>query len=121
MHPPAAWVANIQQSGLSTIAAYDLWRGLAPSTRRYYDTLRARFAQLCSLAGYRHYNGIYFPAKATWIIEWICSLAGTVKVKTIKLNLSGLKSYQLDLGIGCIACPKLRLERTIQGIKRDLN
>ena len=121
MHPPEAWVANIQQSGLSTIAAYYLWRGLAPSTRRNYDTPRARFAQFCALAGYRHYNGGCFPAKAIWLIEWLCSLAGTVKVKTMKLYLSGLKSYQLDLGIECTAFSDLRLERTIQGIKRDHN
>ena len=53
------------------------------------------------------------------MIEWLCSLAGTVKVKTMKLYLAGIKSYQLDLGIECSAILDPRLERTIQGIKCD--
>jgi len=73
------------------------------------------------LSNYQHENGGCFPAKVTWLIEWLCSLAGTIKVKTIKLYLSGLKSYQLDLGIECLAFTDPRVERTIQGIKRDHN
>ena len=46
-------------------------------------------------------------------------MAGTIKVKTMKLYLAGLKSYQLDLGIECTAFSDPRLERTIQGIKRE--
>jgi len=57
----------------------------------------------------------------TWLIEWMCSLAGTVKVKTLKLYLAGLECYQLDLGIECSALIDPRLARTIQGIKRDHN
>ena len=37
----------------------------------------------------------------------------------MKLYLCGLKSYQLDLGIECTAFANPRLERTLQGIKRD--
>jgi len=39
----------------------------------------------------------------------------------MKLYLSGLKSYHLDPGIECTTFSDPRLERTIQGIKRDLN
>ena len=39
----------------------------------------------------------------------------------MKLYLSGIKSYQLDLGIDCTTFADPRLERTIQGIKRDHN
>ena len=39
----------------------------------------------------------------------------------MKLYLAGIKSYQLDLGIDCKAFSDQRLERTIQGIKRDHN
>jgi len=119
MQPPTAWISNIQESGLSQVAAYYLWRGLAPSTRRNYDTPRSRFSRFCRLAGYQYPNGGCFPAKATWLIEWLCSLARTVKVKTMKLYLAGIKSYQLDLGIECTAFADPRLERTIHGIKRD--
>ena len=37
----------------------------------------------------------------------------------MKLYLTGIKSYQLDLVIECAAFTDPRLERTIQGIKRD--
>ena len=119
MHPPESWFSHVQQSGLSRIAAYYLWRGLAPSTRRNYDTPRSRFTLFCTLSNFRHPTGGCFPAKAIWLIEWLCSLAGTIKVKTMKLYLSGIKSYQLDLGIDCGAFSDPRVERTIQGIKRD--
>jgi len=39
----------------------------------------------------------------------------------MKLYLSGIKSYQLDLGIECSMFSDPRLERTLQGIKRDHN
>jgi len=37
----------------------------------------------------------------------------------MKLYLCGIKSYQHDLGIECTAFADPRLERTLQGIKRD--
>jgi len=37
----------------------------------------------------------------------------------MKLYLSGIKSYQLDLGIDCTAFSDPRLERTLHCIKRD--
>ena len=55
----------------------------------------------------------------TWLIEWLCSLTATVKAKTMKLYLAGIKSYQLDLGIDLTAFIDPRLKRTIQGIKRE--
>ena len=39
----------------------------------------------------------------------------------MKLYLCGIKSYQLDLGIECTVFSDPRLERTLQGIKRDHN
>ena len=39
----------------------------------------------------------------------------------MKLYLSGIKSYHLDLGIEPTAFSDPRLERTFQGIKRDHN
>ena len=39
----------------------------------------------------------------------------------MKLYLSGLKSYQLDLGIEYVAFTDPRIESSIQGIKRDHN
>ena len=42
-------------------------------------------------------------------------------MKTIKLYLCGIKSYQLDLRIECTVLSDPRLERTLQGIKQDHN
>ena len=39
----------------------------------------------------------------------------------MKLYLSGIKLYQLDVGIDCTAFADPRLETTIRGIKRDHN
>ena len=39
----------------------------------------------------------------------------------MKLYLTGIKSYQLDLRLDCAAFSDLRLERTLQGIKHDHN
>jgi len=39
----------------------------------------------------------------------------------MKLYLSGIKLYQLDLGIETTAFSDPRLEQTLQGIKRDHN
>lgn len=101
------------------MAGFYLWRGLAQSTRRNYDTPRRKYMTFCALAGLRHPSGSCLPAKPRWLIEWVTSLAGRVKVKTIKLYLCGLKSYHIDLGFPVIAFQDDRLERVTQGIKRE--
>ena len=58
---------------------------------------------------------------ATWLIEWLSSLAGTIKLKTMKLYQCGIKSYQLVLGSECTANTDPHLGRTLQGIKLDHN
>jgi len=119
MQPPTTWISNIEVSGWSQVAAYGLWRGLGPLIRRNYDTPRSWFSLFCRLAGYQYLNGACFPAKATWLISWLCSLAGTVKVKKMELYLAGIRSYQLDLGIEGAGFADPRLESTIQWINRD--
>ena len=101
------------------MAGYFLWRGLAQSTRKNYETPRQRFITFCALSGFRHPSGSCFPATERWLIEWIFSLASRVKVKTIKLYLCGLKSYHVDLGFQVSAFQDDRLERVIRGIKRE--
>ena len=44
-----------------------------------------------------------------------------MNIKTIKLYLAGVRSYQLDLGIDCKAFADPGLERTIQEINCDHN
>jgi len=68
---------------------------------------------MCRLAGYQYLHGGCFPPKATWLIEWLYSLDGTVKVKIMKLYLAGIKSDQLDLGIKCAVFADPGWERTI--------
>ena len=94
---------------------------MAPATRRNYDSPPARLSLFCSLSNYRPRNEEYFPARVTWLIEWLCSFAGTIKIKMMKLYLCGIKSYQGDLGIESTAFTDRRLERTVQGINMDHN
>lgn len=101
------------------MAGYYLWRGLAQSTRRNYETPRRRFIAFCALAGFRHPTGSCLPATERWLIEWITSLAGRIKVKTIKLYLCGLKSHHIDLGFSINGYLDDRLERVTRGIKRE--
>ena len=101
------------------MAGFYLWRGLAQSTRRNYETPRRRFVDFCALSGFRHQTGSCLPATERWLIEWITSLAGRVKVKTIKLYLCGLKSYHTDVGFPVNGFLDDRLERVIRGIKRE--
>ena len=101
------------------MAGHYLWRGLAQSTRRSYETPRRSFIRFCTLSGRRHSSGSCLPATGRWLIEWITSLAGRVKVKTIKQYLSGLRSYHVDLGLPVVAFSDELLERVMRGIKRD--
>lgn len=101
------------------MAGFYLWRGLVQSTRRNYETPRRRFIAFCALSGFRHRTGACLPATERWLIEWITSLAGRVKVKTIKLYLCGKKSYHIDLGFPVNSFLDDRLERVIRGIKRE--
>ena len=101
------------------MAGIFLWRGLAQSTRRNYDTPRRRFITFCALRGLRHNSGNCLPATAQWLIEWISALAGQVKAKTIKLYLCGLKSHHVDLGLPTSAFLDVRLERVIRGFKHE--
>ena len=101
------------------MAGFYLWRGLAQSTRRSYETPRRSFIRFCTLSGRRHSSGSCLPATGCWLIEWITSLAGRVKVKTMKQYLSGLRSYHVDLGLPVTAFQDERLERVIRGIKRE--
>lgn len=96
-----------------------LWHGLAEATRQNYETPRRSFFLFSALKGYRHRGGECLPAKAVWLIEWIASLAGRVKVKTMKVYLSGLRSCHVDLGLPIVAFQDDRLERVIRGIKRQ--
>jgi len=90
-----------------------------PFNKTNYHPPRSWFALICRLAGYQYLNGGCFSAKATWLIEWLCSLAGTVKVKSRKLHLASINSYQLDLGLECAALADPRLKQTIHGITCD--
>ena len=114
------WISNIQESGLSQVASCRL-----PLVRaRHFNKTELRHSEspvflLLQTGWVPLPNWRLLSGEATWLIEWLCSLAGTGKVKTMKLYLAGIKSYQIDLGIECAAFADPRLERMIQGIKCD--
>jgi integrase len=97
------------------MAAHYLWCGLAQTTRKGYTTARNSYLDFCRLQRL----GSPLPAKPLGLIEWMVSLAGRVKSRTLKLYLTGLKSYHIDLGLDTSAFDDERLERTIRGIKRE--
>jgi hypothetical protein len=99
------------------MAAHYLWCGLAQTTRKGYTTARNSYLDFCRT--HRLGEASPFPAKPLWLIEWMVSLAGRVKSRTLKLYLTGLKSYHIDLGLDTSAFDDERLERTIRGIKRE--
>jgi integrase len=119
------------------MAAYYLWCGLAQTTRKGYDSARNSYLSFCQLQRFHHTQaggfrsadpqpgtasvmpGSSFPTTPLWLIEWIVSLAGKVKSRTLKLYLTGLKSYHVDLGLDTSAFEDTRLERVLRGIKRE--
>lgn len=72
-----------------------------------------------ALKGLQPHSGSCLPAREQWLIKCMSALASWVKVKTKKLNLSGLKSYQVDRGLPSTAFLDVRLERVMPGIKRE--
>jgi integrase len=119
------------------MAAYYLWCGLAQTTRKGYDSARNSYLSFCQLQRFHHTQaggfrsadpqpgtasvmpGSSFPTTPLWLIEWMVSLAGKVKSRTLKLYLTGLKSYHVDLGLDTSAFEDTRLERVLRGIKRE--
>jgi hypothetical protein len=142
--PPESWYQDV--GPLTRAAAYYLWRGLAPTTRRNYASARQRYLDFCTMNNFKHglprigsgrqmkaiasagagptvivvgIPGQSVSATPIWLMEWMTSMAGQIKVKTLKSYLGGLKSWHIDLGADISGFGDSRLERLLDGIKRE--
>lgn len=109
--PPVSWYRIIP---FTRRAARLLWFGLAPSTRRSYETTRGQYEEFCALQGFRE----PYPASIRILGDWAASFADRVQAKTIKRYMSGLKSFHIDIGLSTDAFSSDPLNRILDGVKR---
>ena len=95
-----------------------MWLGLAPSTRSTYSSALFTYKKFCAFR-LLHYC---LPATPTTLIEWAADCGRRrLHPKTIKANITALRSAHIDYGLGTIdAFSDPRLQRVISGIKRDI-
>src|SRR5204863_4864865 len=89
-NPPPQFYAS---SKLSQEATFLLWHGLAPATRRTYESavnLYETFARL--------QRAQPFPASIDLLAAWIAATIIKAKAKATKKYLQGLRSYHIDMG-----------------------
>lgn len=110
---PELWY---RETPLERSVARYLWWGLAISTRNLYETGRKSYVAHCRIAT----TNPPFPATTETLTSWMVGLATRgIRVKTIKSYLGGVKSCQIDMGIGDLEVFQLPLlQRILTGIKR---
>ena len=103
--------------GLHRTATCYLWWGLSSNTRRTYDTACCNYITHCTLEGT---TSTAFPPSVANLCHWVAGLgnAGHTKTATIKLYLTSLQSYCVDLGLADLtAFEDPQLQRILCGIK----
>src|SRR5205814_1891120 len=100
-------------SRLSQEATILLWRGLATTTRKTYESAVNLYETFTKLR-----RAEPFPALIDLLSAWIVATIIKTKAKTTKKYLQGLRSYHIDMGYDASAFDDPRLERFIRGGKR---
>ena len=114
--PPASWYEDID---LPRTAARYLWWGLSPNTRRTYGAAHRSYVTCCAING----RLTPFPPTLETLCIWAAELgnSGGTKVSTIKLYLTGLRSYCVDPGLEPLtAFEHPRLQRIVRGVRGQL-
>ena len=106
-NPPPQFLASSQ---LSPEATFLLWHGLAPTTRKGYESAVNHYESFTRLRGLKPY-----PATIYNLTAWIASAIIKTKAKTTKLYLQGLHSYHIEMGYNIAEFNDPRLERVIRG------
>src|SRR5688572_9813625 len=88
--------------------------GIAESTRSSYTSQQRNFVQFCK--DHRVENLI--PTSEDLLCLWSAHLAKSIKHRSIKVYLSGIRSLHVDLGYSNPLFERPRLERILRGIKR---
>jgi len=109
-NPPPQFLASSQ---LSPEATFLLWHGLAPTTRKGYESAVNHYESFTRLCGLKPY-----PATIYNLTAWIASAIIKTKAKTTKQYLQGLRSYHIEMGYNIAEFNDPRLERVIRGGKR---
>lgn len=89
---------------------------MAVKTRKTYETARRNYTLHCKI----HTRHQPFPATVTTLASWVAELGDTrTATKTIKSYLSGIRSYQVDIGFEDLEVfHHPMLQRIIAGVKR---
>ena len=111
--PPKSWYTNI---GLHRTAACHLWWGLSSSTRQTYDTARRSYITHFALGG-----TTALPPSAASPCHLVAYLghSGRTMTTNIKLYLTGLWTYCVDLGLANFRAFEVQwLQRILQSPER---
>ena len=95
-----------------------LTQGLAPSTRRVYQSAQRRFLDFCRLNGRANDDGSILPANEETFMCFASFLADNLNQSSIKVYLSAVRSLHINHGLPDPLVNCLRLQRLLQGIKR---
>lgn len=98
-----------------------LWYGLAPDTRRGYNTAIRSYEFFCTSQGKSPW-----PATNYNLIEWVNTRAfgsaipnqGQIQADTIAGYLSGLRSYHVDRNFSTTVFDSFQLDRVLRGVRR---
>lgn len=112
--PPPNWYEEVLFP--RTIARY-IWWGLADRTRKSYRTATRSYTMSCAISGKSP-----FPATLENLLVWVSEMGERrILPKSIKLYISGIRSFQVDMGTTGKELEVFHhptLERVIQGIRR---
>ena len=117
--PPAQFMNSIPH--LSNSAKTLLWYGLAPNTRRSYNTAICSYEFFCDS---REVSS--WPATTINLIEWVNTRAfesaipnhGQIQPNTISGYLSKLRSYYVDRNYSTSVFESLQLYRVVRGVQQ---
>ena len=76
-----------------------LTQGLAPSTRRVYQSAQRRYIDFCRLDGRLSPEGALFPADKQSLMRSATMLADSLNHSSIKVYLSAVRSLHIDNGL----------------------
>lgn len=93
-------------SALEQQCLYYIMEGLVPSTRRTYSSAQKKFIEFCTQLG-----------KLTLCL-FATFLAYSLKHSSIKVYLSAVRSFHIELGFSDPLVSCFRLQRVVRGIKR---
>lgn len=117
--PPSRFLESIPH--LTNTSKTLLCYGLAPETRKGYNTAIRAYEFFCTSQGKSPW-----PATTHKLIEWVSTRAfgsalpnqGQIQADTIAEYLSGLRSYHVDRNFSTSVFESFQLDRVLRGVRR---